>query len=276
MAEVTPPLALLVTMTLLVGPATAQSAYDLYGSARADALGNGTTALMSATGVHANPAARADDSERAALFYAREGFGLSALRYGAAHVTVPVKWGTLSSGASTFGFEKYREVHVSAGYAHSFQFGTTRSVHLGATARYHHTSIEGFGSAGTLAVNVGFVLTLLRSLQLGAHATNVNGGALVEGESIPRTLAVGLDYEALEQMRVLVDVFKDVRYSTAVRGGIEVYPVSALALRAGITTTPVRFMGGVGVRLGPLRADVAAEQHQELGWSPSASLRIRW
>jgi hypothetical protein len=209
-------------------------------------------------------------------FYARQGFGLTALRYGATHAAVPFAWGTLSGGASTFGFEDYREVHLSTGYARSFRFGTSRSIHMGVTARYYHTSINRYGSAAALGLNAGIVVSLLRSLHLGAHATNLSGSTLVESESIPRTLAVGLRYRALRQIRVLVDVFKDIRFPTTVRGGIEVHPVSVLALRVGMTTTPVRFMGGIGVHLGPLHADVAAEQHQELGWSPSASLRVYW
>jgi hypothetical protein len=120
------------------------------------------------------------------------------------------------------------------------------------------------------------MVRLLRSLRLGAHATNLNGPSLVDGEPLPRTLAVGLSYRALEQMRVLVDAFKDVRFPLSVRGGLEVRPVSLLALRAGITTAPVRFTGGAGVRLGRLQANIAMEQHQVLGWSPSASLRVQW
>lgn len=254
----------------------AQSSYDLYGSARADALGNATTASLAAAGVHANPASHAGKTAPAVTFYAREGFGLSALRYGASHVTVPFSWGTVSGGASTFGFEDYRELHLSAGYARQFQFGTSRSVHVGLTTRYYHTSISGYGSARTLGLNAGFILTVLPSLSLGAHATNVTGSALTEGEPIPRTLAVGLRYQTLERMRVLFDVFKDVRFPVSVRGGLEVSPVSVLTLRAGITTAPVRFMGGISVHLGPLRADLAAEQHQELGWSPAASLHVQW
>lgn len=256
--------------------ACGQSAYDLFGNARADALGNSTTAAASATGVHANPAARATATDITAAFYARQSFGLSALRYGASHTTIPFDWGSVSAGASTFGFEDYREVHLSAGYARSVSFGTSRSAHFGVTTRYYHTSIAGFGSASTLGINVGVLLRLLRSLHLGAHATNVNGASLVTDEPLPRTLAVGLRYRALKQMRVTIDVFKDVRFPTAVRGGIEVHPVPILALRAGITTAPVRFMGGAGVRLGPIRADVAAEQHRELGWSPSVSLTVYW
>lgn len=210
------------------------------------------------------------------VFYARQSFGLSALRYGSSHVTLPFAWGALSAGASTFGFGEYREVHLSAGVARSFQFGTSREVHFGMTARYYNTSISSYGSAGALAVNGGFIVRLLRSLRLGAHATNLTGRALVEGEPLPQTLAVGLEYRPVDRMRVLVDLFKDVQFPFSVRGGLEIRPVGLLALRAGVTTAPVRFSGGAGVRLDPVRADIAVEQHQELGWSPSASLRIHW
>jgi hypothetical protein len=256
--------------------AHAQSSYDLYGNARADALGHSTTASASASGVHANPAARAATSDATAVFYARQNFGLAALRYGASHVTVPFSWGTVSTGASTFGFDDYREVHLSGGYARSVGFGTSRRVLIGIAARYYHTSISGYGSAQAVGANLGIMVRLLRSLRLGAHATNLNGPSLVDGEPLPRTLAVGLSYRALEQMRVLVDAFKDVRFPLSVRGGLEVRPVSLLALRAGITTAPVRFTGGAGVRLGRLQANIAMEQHQVLGWSPSASLRVQW
>jgi len=94
--------------------------------------------------------------------------------------------------------------------------------------------------------------------------------------TLPRTLAVGIHYRALDHVAVLADVFKEDRFPLSVRGGIEVCPVPPLVLRVGVTTVPVRFMGGAGLRLGPLHADIAAEQHRELGWSPSASLRVQW
>lgn len=267
---------LLLGLGVACPSARAQSSYDLYGSARADALGNSTTALPSAVGVHANPAARAALPQSTAQFYARQSFGLSALRYGATHAAVPFGWGTVSTGLSTFGFDDYREVHATVGYARGLSFGTSRAVRVGAALRYHHTSVAGYGSAGTAGLNVGLGVSLLRSLHLGAHATNINGAALTDGEPLPRTLAVGLAYEALKTVRVTADVFKDIRFPVSVRGGLEVQPVAPLFLRAGVTTAPVRFAGGAGVRLGPLRAQVAAEQHQTLGWSPSASLQVQW
>lgn len=261
---------------LFIRSVSAQSSHDLLGSARASALGHGTTALSSAVGNHANPAAGAAHRQRSVAFYAREGFRLSVLRYGAAYGTWPLRWGTLSGGASTVGTDAYRELHFSADYARSLQLGTTRRAHAGLRVRYYHTSIDGYGSTGAIGLHFGLLVPLLPSLQFGAHATNVNTPSLVEGETLPQTLAVGMQYRAAPDVLVVFDVFKDIDFPASVRGGLEVRPVSLLALRAGITTSPTRFTGGVGIRLGPIRADVAAEQHQVLGWSPSAALHVDW
>lgn len=260
----------------LASSAQAQSTYDLMGSARAAALGNATTALASDAGVHANPASRATHTTRVVSLFARQSFGLSELRYGAAHLTEPFAWGTLSGGASTFGFDAYREVHLSAGVARSLQFGTSRRFHAGLTLRYYHTTIDGFGSAGALGLHGGVLVQVMSNLDFGAHATNVNRPDLTDGEPLPQTLSVGLSYKAEERLRVVVDAFKDLDFPLALRGGLELYPVPVLALRAGVAAEPTRFTAGAGVRLGRLQADVAAEQHQDLGWSPSASLHVHW
>lgn len=271
-------LGLLIAGCLMAGssPADGQSTYDLFGGARASALGYASTALTTASGVHGNPAVAARCSHRVVSFFAREAFGLSALRYGSVAGTWPAAWGSVSGGASTFGGDGYREVHYSLGYARGLSFGTSRHVHLGLTGRYYHTRIDGYGSTGAVGLHLGLLLPLLSSLDLGAHATNVNGPSLVEGEPLPQTLSVGLQYRAGDALRVLVDVFKDRAFPAALRGGLEVRPLSLIALRAGVTTAPTRFTGGIGLHLGWLQAHVAAEQHAELGWTPSASLDVHW
>jgi hypothetical protein len=246
------------------------------GSARASALGHATTALASASGVHANPASPSAHAARVATLFARQSFGIAELRYAAAHLTEPFSWGALSGGASTFGFDAYREVHLSAGAARGFRLGTSRRVHVGLTARYYHTAIEGFESAGALGLHAGLLVRVLPTLDFGVHATNLNAPSLTDGEPLPQTLAAGLSYGAGDRLRVVVDAFKDIDFPLALRGGIEVHPVPVLALRTGVAAEPTRFTAGAGVLLGRLQADVAAEQHQDLGWSPSASLQVRW
>lgn len=263
-------------LLLCASPLRAQSSYELYGSARASALGYATTALATDAGGHANPAVRSARSTRVASFFARQSFGLAELRYGAAHIAEPTRWGTFSVGAGTFGFDAYREVHLNAGGARGFSLGTSRRLHAGVNVRYYHTSIQDYGSAGAVGLGVGLLVAVLPTLDFGAHATNVNAPSLTPGEDLPRTLAVGLSYAAAERLRVVADVFKDVDFPASLRGGVEARPVDVLALRAGVASAPNRFTAGAGVRLNRLRVDVAAEQHLELGWSPSASLAIVW
>ena len=261
---------------MVASPTWGQSAYDLFGDARSSALGYASTALTAASGVHANPAIPARRSDRTASFFVRESFGLSALRYGAATGSWPASWGSISAGASTFGGDGYREVHYSLGYARGLSFGTSRRVQVGLTGRYYHTRIDGYGGTGAVGVHLGLLLPLVSTLHMGVQATNVNGPSLTEGAPLPQTLSVGLQYRVNDRFIVVTDVFKDLSFPAAVRGGLEVRPLSVLALRAGVTTSPTRFTGGVGLHLSWVRAHVAAEQHTELGWSPSASLDIHW
>lgn len=260
----------------LGSPVCGQSAMDLFGGARASGLGYASTALTSATGVHANPAGSSLRERRTVSFYARESFGLSDLRYGALYGTWPASWGAVSIGASTFGGNGYREIHYSLGYARGFQFGTSRRIHLGLIGRYYHTRIDGYGGTGALGLHAGLLVSLLPSLQFGAQVTNVNRPSLVEDEALPQTLSAGLQYRVTPRLLVLMEVFKDLAYPASVQGGVEVRPIPMIALRAGVTSSPTRFTGGVGVRLGWIRAHLAAEQHPRLGWSPSASIEIRW
>jgi hypothetical protein len=254
----------------------AQSSYDLRGHARSTALAHATTALASDVGVQANPATRSTQTSRAVTFFARQSFGIRALRYGALHVVEPRTWGALSAGAGTFGTDAYREVHLSAGIARGLRLGTTRRLHGGLALRYYHTRIEGYGQAGALGIHLGLLVRLLDPLHLGVRATNVNVPEITSGEPLPRVLALGLSYAADRRIHIVVDASKDVDFPLSFRGGLEVRPIDAVQLRTGVASNPTRFTAGVGVVVGRLRADVAAEQHQELGWSPAASLSIHW
>jgi hypothetical protein len=268
------------------GALYAQSSTDQFGSARASGLGYATTALVGDAGIHVNPALRAYHSRPVAVVYARQSFGLAELRYGAAHLAVPIvtpgpERGPVSrivasGGAGTFGFADYREVHLNAGAAAGLRLGTTRAVHVGLNLRYHHIRIASYGGGGGLAVNVGLAVAVLPSLSFGTHALNVFGASLQDDVPLPQTLAIGVGYTASEAVRVVVDAAKDLDFPLSVRGGLEVRPVAVFALRAGVASAPTRFTGGAGVRVGPIDADLAAEQHPELGWSPSMGAVVRW
>lgn len=267
----------LLLMSLGAWPAAGQSTLSMEGGARAAALGGAATALPEDAWGFANPAAWATLSGRAVSFFATQAYGLEEMRLGAALAVEPTRVGAFAAGARTFGFEDFRETHFTLGFARGFSLGTPQRLHAGLTLRYMQTALGGdYGSAGVLGVSLGTLAALTPDLWLGFHATNLNAPELEGGEELPRTLALGLSYTATDRLRVLVDGFKDVDYPVSVRAGLELLPVEALALRAGVATQPTRFSAGVGLRLGLLQADLAAEQHQDLGWTPAAALGLRW
>lgn len=262
-------------LTFLPAAGLAQSAMDLVGSARATALGYATTALPGDIGSQSNPAA-ATRSSRSLHLFARESYGLDELRRAAADVVVPWSQGAFLAGIGTFGFEAYREWYFSLGGALRWRPGTTRTAHVGLRARYYHTHIVSYGQAGTVGLSLGSQVQLLSTLTFGVLAVNLNAPQLAEATDLPQSLALGLAYEASPGFVTLLDAVKDIDFPLSLRGGFEAMLLSTLVLRAGFTTAPVRFMTGVGFRAGRLAADLAAEQHQTLGWSPSIGLGIRW
>lgn len=257
-------------------PAAAQSGMEYVGSARSVAMGRVSTADPRDAGPHLNPALRAVRMGATASFFAGQAFGLPELRLGHAHVRMPVRGVMAGAGAGTFGFAAYREVHGVASAARGVGLGTTRRIYLGIAARMVHTSIADYGSASTFSADVGMWVPVLPVLAVGAHATNLTGAHVTDGEPLARVLAVGTRYEPTRRVTLTADVVKDVAFPASMRVGLEVRPVASLALRGGTSTQPSRFAAGIGITLGSLVADAAAERHPALGWSPAAGLRLRW
>lgn len=269
---------LLVFVVGIMSPrmARSQTGMDLVPPARGAALAGATTALPGDLGSHANPAGNAAAVRRGFVFYAQEAYRLQALRLTGVHSVVPLAWATVTGGLSAFGFEDYQEVYASAGVARGFALGTTRKVYAGARLRYYHTHISSYGSARALGLSMGLLVAALPTLHLGAQLINLNAPSLTRDSSLPQVLALGVAYQAHTSAQILLDLVKDIDFPLSVRSGLEVYPVPRLALRVGVATEPTRFAAGAGLRVGRLRADLAADRHLDLGWTPSIALGLQW
>lgn len=271
-------LALVVIFMALPLSALGQDPLYAEGGARALGLGGAATALHDVPWGHANAAAWSTLGDRSISVFASQTFGLAEMRLGAVVWAEPFSWGTVAAGARSYGFDAYRETHALIGAARGFTLGSTRTFHVGVAARYHHLALAApYGSSGTVGVSAGWLVELLPPLSLGFHATNLNFPDL-GGIDLPRTFALGLSYQPAPSVTVVVDGVKDVQWPLTVRGGVEVMPVDALALRAGANLQPARYTIGIGLHVGPLRVDVAADRHEnaELGWSPALSLTAQW
>lgn len=269
---------LTVCALLLIGVETARAQLIplAEGGARTLALGRAATALDGDVWAHYNPSSWAGLEGRAASAFASQAFGLSELRVGAVAYAEPTRYGTFAATARTYGFEDFRETYVGVGYARAVPLSASRVIHVGTSLGYTGVSITEYGSGGALGLSLGALMEVLPGLDFGFHAYNVNRPELTEFDPLRSGLSVGLAYRPVEPALVLFSVDKDVDFPVSFRGGVEVRPVDVLFLRTGFTTAPVRFSTGVGVAVGILRADVAAERHEVLGWTPAFGFGVQF
>lgn len=262
-----------LTLVLALGFPKNGFAQTLEGSTRTIGMGGAGTAL--ATNVHSNlnPASLGGLAGTTVAFSGAQGFGLSELRTVSAAAAVHTSFANVGIQAQAFGFDAYREMKFGAGLGKGITFGSSRNVILGVLAQYQQVSIPNHGNAGALGVSVGMQTRMTNRVSIGMQATNVNRPNYTENEDLARSIRAGVAYSS-DNLLLLLDVEKDVRFPVSVQSGFEFKPVSALSIRAGIGTAPVRYSAGVGFSMSKIKADIAVQRHQLLGWSPALTLEV--
>ncbi|PAP78187.1 hypothetical protein [Rubrivirga marina] len=272
-------LAPLLTAVLWLG-APAAHAQLAEGGARTLALGRAGAALGGEAWGHANPAAWAGLGETRAALQASQAFGLSELRLGALSAALPTSLATVAVHARTYGFSERRETRVLVGAARPLPLSVTRRLDVGLAVGIETASTDGYANHTALLVHAGVQGDVLPGLRAGLAARNLFGLGLDDTADLRRSastvpgVTVGVAYAPSARATLVLDADQDLDFGLSVRAGAEVLAVEALALRAGVSTAPVRFTAGVGVRAGTLRADLAVEAHETLGLTPAVGLEI--
>ncbi|WP_073063779.1 hypothetical protein [Fodinibius roseus] len=262
-------------MTWTVCPPAELKAQDVIG-ARELAVGQATTALPhSPWAVFASPA-MISEKETTISFFGVRYFGLAEVSDLAASVTYPTKAGVFAAAAHRYGYDLFSENRMRAGYKNS-----VRGFHYGLVLNYSHVvQGGGYGSAGALGIDIGLAASILPELWIAAKATNVNQptyGSRNE-EELPRNLSMGFSYRLSDIALLSTELFKDVRFPVAYRGGVEVNIFNGLMGRVGITTAPRTFSAGFGYLHSAWSASVAVQRHANnvLGYSPAVDFKISW
>ncbi|MFN3595648.1 MAG: hypothetical protein ACK41D_00075 [Rubricoccaceae bacterium] len=263
-------------LALLAAPAAWAQLAE--GGARSLALGRAALTLGADAWHGHNPAAPARLPGPALRADASEAFRLRELRLGAGAVALPTRLGVASLNARTYGAEAYRETRLSAGLARRLPLSPARRLDAGLALSYDAIAIEGFVPRSALALSAGLHADVLPALAAGVAARNVTALARRPEDDLrlpaasAAALAAGLAYRPAEGVLVLAEAEHDGAHGLALRGGLEAYPVPALALRLGAGSGPTRYSGGAGLRAGALRVDLAAEWHAALGLTPALSV----
>jgi hypothetical protein len=261
----------------LAPPAQAQFAE---GGPRALALGRAGAALGAQTWGHANPAAWAGVDGRRAALHGSQAYGLPELRLAALSLAAPTPAGTATLAARSYGFAEHRETRVQLGLARTLALSRARGLDAGLALGYESATTEGVGTVGTVLLAAGVQADLLPALRGGLAARNLLGLGRGAEADLRRSAAtvpavtVGVAYAASGRALLALDAEQDAEHGLSVRAGLEARPADALALRAGVSTGPVRFAFGAGVAVGALRADLAVERHEALGLTPAVGLEV--
>jgi hypothetical protein len=219
-----------------------------------------------------NPAGLAQvRSGEVSAFYSPQPFGLQELSLASFAFVQSTSLGSLGLSGNRFGFELYRELSGTISYANSYK----ENFSFGINITYNSLTIKNYGSASAIGVDVGLLATITPGFRWGFFATNVNAPTIGQArEKLPQMYASGLAYSPVQNLLVALDVVKDVRYPTVIKGGIEYRLVDVVNLRAGVGSNPTKFSSGIGIHYSLVSFDYAVTTHQELGLSHQFSVSV--
>ena len=238
---------------------------------RAAGMGNAMVAVYDFWAVSHNQAGLAHLSAPAAGFYFENRFLTREMSLGAAAITFPATGGVFGISLTCFGYSQFRESKMGLAYARPFGEKFSAGLQL----NYLHTFIgEGYGSAGTLAAELGVLYELIQGMNIGVHLFNPSLSKMkgAGGEPVPTILRLGMAYHFSDRVLMSFETEKEMENKPVFRLGLEYRITANIFLRAGVGTHPATNAFGFGMNLGGLQIDLASSFHQVLGYSPQISL----
>ncbi len=233
------------------------------------AMGDASVTFNDINSLFANEAGLAQLKNPGLLAFAEQRFFISELRSLNAGVAYPTKSGVFGLQVSSFGFEDYREQRIGLAYARQL----SSKLDIGASFQYYVWQITEYGNLGVPSFQLGLQAKLAPVLRLGVHLANPIGQEIVEGENLPTVFRLGLAYLPTKQLQLHAEVEKDIDFEARVKMGLEYHISDPLFIRVGIQTNPSFFSFGLGYVIQKnIKIDIAANYHQQLGFSPGFTI----
>jgi hypothetical protein len=263
---------LLIVFTLKPGNAQFEN-IDL--GARAVALNGAFSSLSNnSLAIFYNPAGLGQMKYRDfSVFYSPAPFGLSDLSTAAFTYAEPLKYGVIGAGLRTYGFDLYKETSIMLSYGNGYK----NKLFYGVNLNFYHLNIQNYGSASSFGVDVGAMAYINKYLRWGFFGKNVTGSTIGESkEKIAQVYRTGLNYKPLNEVGLMLEIEKDVKYPVSVRAGFEYSLLDYVDLRAGVGNEPTSFTGGIGFNYNIFQLDYALYKSQDLGITHQGSITVNF
>ena len=202
-----------------------------------------------------------------------EPFGMKELRTISAALALPTPVANLGIVVDDCGSSLYRESTAAIGIGRSIVDGAA----LGITANIGVVSIERYGRASVITLDLGARLGLVENLSLGYAWKNI-GRATVGStlESLPQIQTLGLCYTPHSLAQVTIDLEKDIRFPFLVRAGIEFCILEQLAFRFGCSNNPDTFAVGFGATMSGWECAYSLTTHPQLGMTHAIGISFEF
>lgn len=183
---------------------------------------------------------------------------------------LPSKLGHWGISIEQFGLSKFSEQQIGLSYARKL----SNKFSIGAQFDYLRLRIPDYGAAGFFNFEIGFILKIFPTLDLGGHLYNPLPTKLTDLDTRTGSFTMGLAYRPSDKTTIMAEIEKDISLPPNIKAGLEYQPVKALTIRAGYNTQPTQFTFGIGIQIAKNFAiDAGSAYSVVLGPSPVIGIR---
>jgi hypothetical protein len=267
---------LLILIILLITVKVSNSQFEFTDiGARAVGLNGAYTSLSdNSLAIFYNPSGLGQMKYREiSVFYSPAPFGLSELSTAAITYAEPFKFGTFGIGIKNYGYELYREINVLLSYGGKYK----EKIFYGLNLNYYNLNIKDYNSASSVGIDAGLLAYLARYLKWGFFGKNITGSTIgISREKIVQVYRTGFTVMPRNDLNLILEAEKDVRYPLSVRAGMEYSIMDYVDLRAGVGSEPATFTGGIGFSYKIFQIDYALYHSPDLGLTHQGTLTINF
>lgn len=194
------------------------------------------------------------------------------LRTQAAYLGVPLK----HIGAIGLGIRNYGIAQVSSFltgnlvYARSFGGVFSTSV----SANYHRFHVQDYVNDNAFSLDLGALIKLGEKVNVGLLFRNTTLTKFKDDteQYLPAEAAAGFLYKISNILSLATDVYYEFDQGINIRSGIAYSIADIVILRAGASSNPMQYFGGIGLKWNRFQFDVSSAFHTRLGSSPQIAL----
>ena len=208
-----------------------------------------------------------------ATAYTEKRFMLNELSLVSAGIVLPVSEGAFGLQASSFGNWVYSQRKVGMGYGRSLGEGLNAGVQF----NYTHLHIAGYGNAGSLSADVGFIYHVSENIVAGLQLSNLAGTSFssAKGDKMPGSAAAVIGYTLSDAFYISAGVAKELGQPLSVQVALQYQVLQKLQLTGGLETGRSNLYMGAGFQIMQMQLDAVASFHPQLGISPGLMLTFK-